>query len=251
MLSAVFPDFASSYLSEMSREDAALRPVSAVVDGSDFAVLSSDGTVESVGRAEEFDQAMNVLAAKHKMSAEEKVDGDDDDEHLLSLIGMDLDSLGNGPTTLMLFNIFTPDEVDFLKQLVGEEVVDELEKEDDEQLEQDDKVKDVVVERQPVRETLISYNHSSRRPPQFNPPPPPPASKNAPASSQGQGPRVSSTRESLEVYHHHPNKYHSTSNSNRKSPEKSAVNTAKKTTVSYGGSLAEEASQVRNKDVCK
>ena len=31
---------------------------------------------------------------------------------------------------MMLFNIFTPDEVDFLKQLVGDDVVEKLEEED-------------------------------------------------------------------------------------------------------------------------
>ena len=99
----------------------------------------------------------------------------------------------------MLFNIFTPDEVDFLKQLVGDDVVEKLE-EDEEEVEEEEEEENIEFRRgedngkeeeKPeeyvTRESLVSYEHSASvnwgRPSQTKDTPI--VSKNALASSQG------------------------------------------------------------------
>ena len=105
----------------------------------------------------------------------------------------------------MLFNIFTPDEVDFLKQLVGDDVVEKLEEDEGEEGDEDDldvgrgeengegngKTEEYV-----TRESLVSYEHSASvnwgRPSQTKDTPI--VSKNALASPQGSERPASNTR---------------------------------------------------------
>ena len=48
---------------------------------------------------------------------------------------VDLNDLSqDGPTTLMLFNIFTPDEVDFLSTLIGDDALKEIQKDVDSEI---------------------------------------------------------------------------------------------------------------------
>ncbi len=90
----------------MARRESDLSDFS-FVDGSDFAVLGSDGEVESVGSG-----GQQLQKTFRELRSDEGGDGDDG-----AAAAEERADLG-GHTTLMLFNIFTPDEVDFLAQLV-------------------------------------------------------------------------------------------------------------------------------------
>ena len=104
-LAAVFPDFAASFAQDEERAtDEEMYDSLDFVDHSDFAVLNRDGHVEDYGGWEKLEE---TVKATHQPDPDQPA--------------------GNGgPTTLMLFNIFTPDEVDFLSALVGEDAVQEL-----------------------------------------------------------------------------------------------------------------------------
>ena len=101
----MFPDFAASFAQDEERAtDEEMYDSLDFVDHSDFAVLNRDGHVEDYGGWEKLEE---TVKATHQPDPYQPA--------------------GNGgPTTLMLFNIFTPDEVDFLSALVGEDAVQEL-----------------------------------------------------------------------------------------------------------------------------
>ena len=61
----VFPEYAARYKKEMASEREALGSVG-FVDDADFAVLDSNGNVESYGRSEEFGSAVSVLAERDR-----------------------------------------------------------------------------------------------------------------------------------------------------------------------------------------
>jgi hypothetical protein len=88
----------------------------------------------------------------------------------------------------MLFNIFTPDEVDFLSTLIGDDALEEIQK-------------DVDAELTSGAGLPAGAPPLSRRPPQFYDPSSEQPSKNVHPSFPGTGPQASSIRESLQVYH--------------------------------------------------
>ena len=149
-LAAVFPDFARSFAQDEDHaQELEVYDNLDFVDHSDFAVLNDAGQVEDYGQLDGLEEVIKASADNPE------TDGD-----------------SGGPTTLMLFNIFTPDEVDFLSTLVGEEALQEL--------------KDDVAAEPPVRPTVLTPHH-------FTDP------KNALASSQATADlmQTSSIRESL------------------------------------------------------
>lgn len=186
-LQAVFPQFAEAYNQEEGQLQADLADLD-FVDQSDFAVLNQDGSIESFGRAEDLDDVIYAdetyeVYDEYQQAPEEHQQAPEYDDYPDS--GFDLGQ-GGGPTTLMLFNIFSPEEVDFLTTLVGEDAVKELKDDVDvPELEEDD-----------LRQTLEATTQKSRRPPQFNEFP-----KNGLPSSQGNVRPGSNIRESLQVYH--------------------------------------------------
>ena len=98
------------------------------VDRSDFAVLGGDGHVESYGRLEKLGDVVHGLEKQQQINnniemQQEHSLGGEETENNEGSINFDT---GNSPTTLMLFNIFTPDEVDFLSALVGDDAVKQL-----------------------------------------------------------------------------------------------------------------------------
>ena len=187
-LQAVFPSFAEAYNQEESQLQDDLADLD-FVDDSDFAILNIDGSVESYGTTDDLEDVMYY---------EEQEDYDDQagsdyysefNEYDQDLPYPDQNTIlspASGPTTLMLFNIFSPEEVDFLKDLVGEEAIKELK--DDVEVEEEEEGK----KQQNLEYTTIR----SRRPPQFSET----SSKNVYPSSQGPVGPASSIRESLEVY---------------------------------------------------
>ena len=186
-LEAVFPDFAKAYNEEESQLQADLADLE-FVDQSDFAVLNQDGSIESYGTNEEL---QDVVYETYDVSYPDYEEYEQDyvqEPELKEQQGFDLGQ-GSGPTTLMLFNIFSPEEVDFLKTLVGEEAVNELK----------DDVDVPTVKEDEIRQTLEISTPKSRRPPQFNLNSS--GSKNAYPSSQGIVRPDLNIRESLEVYH--------------------------------------------------
>ena len=176
-LGAVFPDFAEAYYEDESQRAADLADLD-FVDQSDFAILNSDGSVESYGTTDDLDQAVDELRA--------------DEDYEITDYNQDLDinpgggGGGGGPTTLMLFNIFSPDEVDFLSTLVGDEALEEL-RDAEQDLEHDKDNGDGT-----------TTTPKSRRPPQFNLENDGP--KNVYPSSQGNVLQDSNIRDSLQVY---------------------------------------------------
>ena len=196
-LKAVFPAYAKQYQQDLRQEETDLAPAH-FVESADFAVLNANGELETYGKGEKELAATVDSLKRNNNIALDIQEPEDDFQQLLS-------SVGGGPTTLMLFNIFTPDEVDFLSELVGEDVVRDLKEGQDEQDEEDDL--EVGTETHHVQDTKSTENSlvkplptlQSRRPPQFSVP------KNAKPSSQDQDSdrdhQVSNTRESLETYH--------------------------------------------------
>ena len=82
----VFPEYAARYKKDMASEREALGSVG-FVDDADFAVLDSNGNVESYGRSEDFGSAVNVLAERdrniqngHLLTAD-RPDKDEDAEY--------------------------------------------------------------------------------------------------------------------------------------------------------------------------
>ena len=210
-LGAVFPQFAEAYNQEEAQQQADLVDLEFVED-SDFAILNEDGSVESYGTAEDLDQVVyydqyggpqydyqyqdqggefyeDYSSGVTDEVADKSFAGDTNN---FDLVGQGINA--GGPTTLMLFNIFTPDEVDFLETLVGEDALKELKDDVD--------VPDVKPEQ--LRQTLefskpasaSRQQQQSRRPPTFDDLP-----KNAYPSSQGIVRPDLNIRESLEVYH--------------------------------------------------
>ncbi len=206
--------YAAEYARQIEREEAELAPLS-FVERSDYAVLNAEGQVEAHGSGQEQfkehlddlvraqEQASALLEVSTRRSDQSDENEKDEDVFL---------DLGNGPTTLMLFNIFTPDEVDFLSELVGQDVVQELKEEvkEEEKEEEEEQSKVGVItttteksleadtngedkeEKEPykMRETLEKYSPLSR--------PPKKDTKNVLASSQGPDRLVSSSQESPE-----------------------------------------------------
>ena len=64
-LKMVFPEYAARYKKDMASEREALGSVG-FVDDADFAVLDSNGNVESYGRSEDFGSAVRVLAERDR-----------------------------------------------------------------------------------------------------------------------------------------------------------------------------------------
>ena len=179
-LQAVFPSFAEAYNQEESQLQDDLADLD-FVDDSDFAILNIDGSVESYGTTDDLQDVMYYEQEDYDQAGADyysefsEYDQDQDPHTILSP--------ASGPTTLMLFNIFSPEEVDFLKDLVGEEAIKEL--------------KDDVEEEEGQNHQNLEYTTiRSRRPPQFSET----SSKNVYPSSQGPVGPASSIRESLEVY---------------------------------------------------
>ena len=192
-LDAVFPQFADAYNQEESQLQADLADLE-FVDQSDFAILNQDGSVESFGTADELNDIVYETYETYddyEMVPEQSEDYSDHPGFEQGFDqGFDLgQGGGGGPTTLMLFNIFSPEEVDFLKDLVGEDAIKELK----------DDVDVPMVKEDDFRQTLEEVSTpKSRRPPQFDENDLP---KNAYPSSQGIVRPDSSIRESLQVYH--------------------------------------------------
>ena len=90
----------------------------------DPAILNIDGSVESYGTTDDLQDVMYYEQEDYDQAGADyysefsEYDQDQDPHTILSP--------ASGPTTLMLFNIFSPEEVDFLKDLVGEEAIKEL-----------------------------------------------------------------------------------------------------------------------------
>ncbi len=99
-----FLGYSSQYTQDEELRESSLSDLS-FVESSDFAVLDSQGQVEAVGSG-----GKQLQKAFRDLRVEEEEDDQQD-------VGEDRADLG-GQTTLMLFNIFTPDEVDLLAQLV-------------------------------------------------------------------------------------------------------------------------------------
>ena len=192
-LGAVFPTFAEAYNQEEAQQLADLSDLE-FVDEADFAVLNEDGSIESFGKAEELEQAVYYDQYDNYDSYDDQGAEVFDDYYSAppepaSNEGFVNLGQNSGPTTLMLFNIFSPDEVDFLETLVGEDALKELK--DDVDVQPDAK-------EEQIRQTLEFSKPQSRRPPTSFVDEPP---KNAYPSSQGIVHPDSSIRESLEVYH--------------------------------------------------
>ena len=84
-LKMVFPEYAARYKKDMASEREALGSVG-FVDDADFAVLDSNGNVESYGRSEDFGSAVRVLAERdrniqngHLLTADRHDDRHDED----------------------------------------------------------------------------------------------------------------------------------------------------------------------------
>ena len=124
-IQAIFPEFSQSYRMDKTKQQSTedMRKLS-FVDRSDFAVLDGSGQVESYGSLDELGQVIGNLEQEQEnmknaeLEYEQSIKDEEDDLEYMDL--------GNSPTTLMLFNIFTPDEVDFLSALVGDDAVKEL-----------------------------------------------------------------------------------------------------------------------------
>ncbi|TRY76710.1 hypothetical protein TCAL_07593 [Tigriopus californicus] len=183
VLHEVFPQFAAEYKADMDDEARGMEAFS-FVNHSDFTLMGERGEVEKYGSIDDLEQVFDELSqGQDRMDSGEK-DQQSSHEQLLSAL-----SETGGTTTLMLFNIFTPDEVDFLSELVGEDVVNELKDEVESDLDGKDHLPKEVSDHEStetleMRESLQKYNHphatSSRRP--FLPNPSVP--KNARPSSQ-------------------------------------------------------------------
>ena len=210
-LTAVFPQFADAYNQEESQLQADLADLE-FVDQSDYAILNPDGSVESFGTADELNDVVyenyetyedyDVAPSQSEDYAADYSDQGFDQQGYDQQgyeqqgydqqgydQGFDLGQGGGGPTTLMLFNIFSPEEVDFLKDLVGEDAIKELK----------DDVDVPTVKEDEFRQTLEEVTTpKSRRPPQFSEDNQP---KNAYPSSQGIVRPDLNIRESLQVYH--------------------------------------------------
>ena len=192
-LQAVFPSFAEAYNQEESQLQDDLADLD-FVDDSDFAILNIDGSVESFGTTDDLQDVMY-----YDDDTPDDYDHHRDVPDYYSELEQDyaepdhntILSPASGPTTLMLFNIFSPEEVDFLKDLVGEEAIKELK--DDVDLPPETVEKDQDEELGPKLEYTTLQ---SRRPPQYSEA----GSKNVYPSSQGPVGPASSIRDSLEVY---------------------------------------------------
>ena len=174
------------------------------VEDSDFAILNEDGSVESYGTAEDLDQVVyydqyggggpqydyqyqDQGAGEFQGEFYEDYTTDEvadksfsGDNNFQDLVGQGINT-GGGPTTLMLFNIFTPDEVDFLETLVGEDALKELKDDVDVDLPSDVKPEQLRQTLEFSKPALASrQKQQSRRPPTFDDLP-----KNAYPSSQG------------------------------------------------------------------
>ena len=84
--------------------------------------MDGDGQVQSFGRLEKLGKVMHGLEEERMLTLQQELAIENEGEDMEEI---DLEN-GNSPTTLMLFNIFTPDEVDFLSALVGDDAVKEL-----------------------------------------------------------------------------------------------------------------------------
>ena len=192
-LQAVFPSFAEAYNHEESELQDDLADLE-FVDNSDFAILNIDGSVESYGDVDDLEDVMYYDNAEDgNVAYEDYSEFREYEDYPFQQQENTILSPASGPTTLMLFNIFSPEEVDFLKDLVGEEAIKELKDDVDKAPSPEESQPPSEVREQSLEYTTIK----SRRPPQFQG-----GSKNVYPSSQGAsvGPD-SSIRDSLEVYH--------------------------------------------------
>lgn len=103
----VFPHFSQQLKSDIHDEDDEAEPDTSnldFVDTSDFAVLNGRGEVETYGNVQDIKSTLDGWAKDGEKSKQESglnVPGND--------LQFDLSDLTkDGPTTLMLFNIFTP-----------------------------------------------------------------------------------------------------------------------------------------------
>jgi len=99
----VFPHFSQQLKSEVEDDESDTSNLD-FVDNSDFAVLNGQGEVETFGNAQDLKSTLDNWKMEDEKSKEEsgtKIASDD--------LQFDLNDLTkDGPTTLMLFNIFTP-----------------------------------------------------------------------------------------------------------------------------------------------
>jgi len=188
-LEAVFPHFAQEYQAESSGVESTTDMSDlSFVDDYDFALLNEKGEIEMHGKADELGATINSWKNESEENLETKGNAQKFHEEI------DFNDLTqDGPTTLMLFNIFTPDEVDFLSTLVGDDALKEIQKDVDAELSTGkfDNQEGLNVQGSPPL---------SRRPPQFYDPSNSQDSKNVNPSFPGTGPQASNIRESLQIY---------------------------------------------------
>ena len=147
-LQAVFPTFAEEYAKDHSEEDPLLD---SIVERSDFAIINSDGEIETTGSGpDQLEESLQSIVE----------DKDSVDQQSI------LDDQMDG-TTVMLFNIFTPDEVGFLSQLVGEEVVQQLQEsrnDEEQRLEETTEKSSTAKPRESLEEYTIAPRPKSEDP---------------------------------------------------------------------------------------